>query len=150
MTKTEKAQLASLEATIEQLAREVMLERAMRRTAVVKPDLPPPRPGWTGMILTKGWMFNSYADEVGKACSSSVHHSLHGWDKTTSQRPLHLYSTELLALQALRHEAGEQSARRLAAIDKRIAEAGTPRRYPEAAEEPEGVDPNVKPSGVKS
>ena len=91
----------------------------MRRSPKIERDVPiPERFG----ELSRGWDYNAYQGvKVEKACSSSIHHGS-GWEKTTSQRPTRLYSTEALALRAGRHIFAEQCADRLALIDARIAE----------------------------
>lgn len=70
--------------------------------------------------LTRGWDFNSHTQQVYKACSSAVSHG-HGWEKTNSQRPVRLFSTEILAMKALRNAVYAEMVRRLADIDMKIA-----------------------------
>ncbi len=83
-------------------------------------DLPPPN--HHDKELSKGWDVNHYRGVSGgvyKACSSSIHHG-EGWAKTTTQKPAHLFSTELLATQALRAHFVKEYREKLAALDKRI------------------------------
>lgn len=98
-------------------------ERAMRIAQALRwtgptpaPDVAPPDTHG----LTTGYMFNVYAQYVEVACSSSVSHAIGRTDRTTSQRPLHLYSTRLLALRALRAESERKFAEQLAKIDEQI------------------------------
>lgn len=51
---------------------------------------------------------------------STVGHSRTRTDKTQSQRSIWLYSTELLATQALRYEVEQEQMQVLASIDKKI------------------------------
>ena len=89
-------------------------------------DLPPPE-GFRE--LSKGWDFNVHrvmnrwgsSSAVFKACSSCVHHG-EGWERTCTQRPVHLFSTERLAWMALRSAVLQQYGETLHAIEKRIAE----------------------------
>jgi hypothetical protein len=124
MPRVTKALKAAQEAEARRIA-DIELDaaksRSMHRTPKVDRDLPPP----ASSSLTKGWDINSYIGggspigSIFKACSSSVGHG-YEWDKTSSQKPRHLYSTELLAAQALRHELAEQFAEVLVKCDKRI------------------------------
>lgn len=112
-------------AAFEQLKHELRLAKALSWTQPIAPDLQPPSTQERGDRLVKGWLFNAYSngysgDKTAIACTSSIHHSWGNNDKTTTQGPRHLFSTELRALQALRHEVELQCARRLASIDERI------------------------------
>ncbi len=96
---------------------------SMHRSAPVPQDLPPPN-GFKD--LTRGWSYSDYiswegAGKIYKACSSSVYHG-DGWEKTSTQNPLSMYSTELLATKALRHALAETFAEWLVKWDARIAE----------------------------
>lgn len=103
MNKKEKALLESLK-----------VENSLRFTAEILPDVPPP----DGCAeLTKGYLFNEYSLRVEKACSSSIYHSTGRDDKTTSQGTRELFSTELLALKAMRHVIELKCARELRAVD---------------------------------
>lgn len=115
MTKKEQQRLADLE----QQLREA---KAFRFTEAVATDRPPP-PSFDSLV--KGFTFNDYNDEISKACTSSNSHCPYSDEETTSQRPLHLYSTQLLALRALRHQVELKCAKRLAEIDRRIASAAS-------------------------
>lgn len=103
-------------------------ERALRAEAdlrdepIPERDILPPPTGSPSHILSKGWQINRHrgvGSGVFKACSSSIYHG-EGWEKTTSQQPIHLYSTELLATQALRAAFVEEHRKTIAAIDRRI------------------------------
>lgn len=116
MTKAEKAERDAL-------IRDLEMERAMRRSKQVERDLPPPKNG-----VTHGWDFNSYSNgEAYKATSSSVYHRNREWVESDirggwSQGTRTLFSTELLATKAMRHEIAERYAESLRKIDARIAE----------------------------
>ena len=73
---------------------EVTLHKAMFVSDLIEPDVPPPL---GGEPMTTGWTYNEHSIRVLPACSSSVAHGLDQTDKTTSQRPLALYSTRGLA-----------------------------------------------------
>lgn len=96
---------------------------ALRTTADVAADVPPPASGRAG--LSVGWMLlgeRSDSARVEVACSSSVHHGVGRQDRTTSQGARHLYSSELLALKALRREVEKDCADRLRRVDRMIEE----------------------------
>ncbi len=128
MNKAEKQRMADLE---EQL----FLARAWRQTEDVEPDLLPPKV-WDA--LSRGWEFKTHGwgnhgdGDVSRACSSSISNGA-GWEKTTSQRPMKLYSTRLLALRALRRAHEKKTEKVLATIDKWISEEiASPTPGPEA------------------
>lgn len=120
---TKKAQAVRLQA--EEAAR--MREEEARTRAALHwtepappPDVMPP----TGVFaLSTGYTFNVHAQRVDVACSSSISHSVGRTDRTTTQEPKRLYSTRLLALQALRNAMEWRFAEQLAKIDKQIEDA---------------------------
>lgn len=126
MNKAEKAalEMAQNEAWIAYALRWSDLKR-------IDPDVPPPKPGGPSNALSFGWMFNSYSTAVVMACSSSISHGVSSQgdkeppSRTTTQGARHLYSTEVLALKAMRQEMERKFASSLAAVDRRIAEAST-------------------------
>jgi hypothetical protein len=111
MNKKEQAQVEAMKTKLMRLA-------AFRMTSPVERDLDPPA-AFSGEIVN-GWDYNVYWGVVLKACSSSIHHSLGNWDKTTSQNSRRLFSTKMLALKALRYETEQQCMTKLAAIDRAI------------------------------
>lgn len=104
MTKAEKARVEDLETRL-----------ALRFTEPVCKDVPPPKDG--GIYL--GWSYNAYSNRVYKTCSSVIYHG-DGWENTNAQQPIHQYSTEIRALQALRNAVELECAKRLRAIDLKI------------------------------
>lgn len=97
-------------------------EAELRDEPTPELDVPPPPSSSPTGTLSKGWAINRHRGigaGVFKACSSYVHHG-EGWDKTTTQQPIHLYSTELRATQALRAEFVAEHRKNIAAIDRRI------------------------------
>ncbi len=112
--------------TKKELARyeEALTASALRTTGDVSPDVPPPAHSFDG-ALTKGWAIvgarSDYA-RVDVACSSSVYHAVGRTDQTTTQEPIWLYSTKLLALKALRRVLEKQAAAMLRRIDKQVEE----------------------------
>lgn len=113
-----KKELAEFEA----LKRQAAVNRALRWTKPVARDLPPPE---KFSETTHGFDFNTYNASVFPAWSSSVTHGTGIYDKKTrsaSQNCCSLFSTEVLALRALRHALENEAAKKLADIDARIAE----------------------------
>lgn len=85
------------------------------------PDVPPPV--GSGNQLTTGYVYNEYAESVAEACSSSYNHAIGRTDRTTSQRPISLFSTRERALRALRNALERRAAEMLARIDGQIEQA---------------------------
>ncbi len=111
MNKTEKAELDSIKL-------ECILAKALHMTEPVLPDIPPPK---NHEPLTVGWVFNEHNMAVYTACSSSIGHGIGDTDKTTSHRPLSLYSTQELAYRGLRAVLERKFAGSLLKIDKQIS-----------------------------
>lgn len=101
----------------------IRLLSALRWTQVVETDVAIPGSYST---LAKGWLFNTHYLIAERSCSSSVYHAYGRDDKTTSQNPRRLYSTQLLALKACRNAVELESAKRLATLDAAIAALETP------------------------
>lgn len=120
MTKKEQA-------AFDQMKRELRIKGALRWTSPVVPDVPIPK-GWGD--LSKGYIpvgVDSYSGvSIEIACTSSDFHAIRRNDKTTSQRPLRLYSTKLLALMAARTETEQSCAEKLAKIDEQIEAESRP------------------------
>ena len=122
-----KAEKAALELAQNELA----VAYALRWSDLkrIEPDVPPPKTGSSLDALSVGWTYNSYSGCVMPACSSSIDHAIgRAGDKTppkktTSQHAISLYSTEVLALKALRQAMEHKFATSLAAVDRLIAEA---------------------------
>lgn len=122
LPKWAQAHIAELEKRI------THLEGIPDRTPKVERDLPPPD-SYNGM--TRGWDFNTHALKNGsawrgscvdKCCSSSLYHGF-GWEKTSSQRPLHLFSTERRAWLAAKSDFIKWAAETVQYCDKQIAAA---------------------------
>ena len=113
MNKKEKLYVAELE-------QKLAILEANKTTHKIPADIPPPSPSERGFPLTVGWVFNPHSMVVSKGCSSTVGHSRTRTDKTQSQRPIWLYSTELLATRALRYELEQAQLEVLSNIDKKI------------------------------
>ena len=96
---------------------EVTLHKAMFVSDLIEPDVPPPL---GGEPMTTGWTYNEHSIRVLPACSSSISHGLDQTDKTTSQRPLALYSTRALAYKALRGVLSRRYALHLLLLDRHI------------------------------
>ena len=119
VTKAEQAEAVKAAA-----AYEALIAQALRWTAPVEADVPPPARGEGG--LKTGYMYNVYSAAVFVACSSSNGHGVGSWTSTTTQGARALYSTRERALRALRAELERECAKRLAAVDRAIETAQRP------------------------
>ena len=111
MAKNKKEQ-AAFDAAVELAG----MAKAMRFTDEVKPDIIP-----TGTDKVWGWTFNSYTGAVSKVWSNC--NSNGGGNCIASQGSISLYSSEVLALQALRDSLELKCANDLLRTDKRIKDA---------------------------
>ncbi len=94
---------------------------AMHPTAKVEPDVPPPINGSGIDKLSVGFLpLGVDHPRVEPACSSSCFHGVGSQTKTTSQRPVALYSTEILAWKAARNRVEEKCMDDLRRIDRII------------------------------
>ena len=112
MTKAEKAILTELK-------KELMLYKAFTRTPKVEPDVLPPEEWDT---LNKGWVILLHAKDVTEGCTSKHNHNMWGNTHTTSKGAISLYSTELLALKALRNALELEFMKTVSSLDARILE----------------------------
>jgi len=119
VTKAEKAEEVKAVA-----AYEALIAQALRWTAPIAPDVPPPARGEGG--LTTGYMYNTYGAVVVVACSSGYSHGVGSCTSTTTQGARALYSTRERALRALRAELERDCAKRLAGVDSAIEAAQRP------------------------
>lgn len=123
LPKWAQARITELEVRVAEL-------EGIKKPEKIVRDLPPPK-HFEKPELTKGWDFNDYRllatnsceTAVFKACSSSVHHGT-GWERTTSQAPAHLFSTEVLAWKGLRASLMKQFGEKVAFVDRKIRELG--------------------------
>lgn len=116
MNKKEQAELA-------QAKLDAMINRALRWTDPVQPDLMPPKP-ISGEQDIRGYVYNTHNMRVDPAWSSSAYHSIGSHERKNyhaSQGACQLYSTRLLALRALRSAKEIEVAKQLANIDMLIA-----------------------------
>ena len=114
MTKKEKAEMQTALDRAETLA-------ALRWTAPVQRDVGVSEDGYS-----EGWDYNSYKKEVFCGWSSSFSHGTGpapeaGRHRSASQGARHLYSTQALALAAMRHDIEQKAAADLLKIDRQIA-----------------------------
>lgn len=121
MTKKERAEFDALLDKANTLA-------ALRWTAPVAPDVPPPRTGSGSLGFTEGWTFNAHSMIVERAWSEAVSHGKGPYPgrspyRSACQSGQSLYSTELMALAALRHALELSAASALKRVDARMAEA---------------------------
>ena len=87
---------------------------ALRHYPAVMPDIMPPSAFGE---IRNGYTYNSYSGTICKACTSSISHNIGEWDKTTSQKPIKLYSTEKLAYEAMLHDMAMMFARKLRLVE---------------------------------
>ena len=117
----------------EQAAMNAAIDRAdtlaaLRWTAPVRRDVGIPETGYS-----QGWDYNAYTQIVFHGWSGPVSHgkgpaSEAGKYRSASQQPRRYYSTQALALAAMRHEIEQKAAADLLKIDRQIAalqESGT-------------------------
>lgn len=113
------------QAAMEELQTKLRLAMAFRRTEPVEPDIPVPKYG----EQTSGWQYIAYSKRVCRAGSKS-HGHWRGMDgevaapteMSWSQRGIPLYSTELLALKALRYAVESQAEVELEKLDRLISQ----------------------------
>lgn len=101
---------------------ELKTQLALRWTQGQKADVAPPASS-SGSQLSIGFAIRGERGDypsIEEACSSSVSHGIGRADKTTTQHPIWLYSTKLLALKALRHSVERRCAAMLRKIDAMI------------------------------
>lgn len=117
MSKKEKAE-------VEELIRLANTLAALRWTVHVKPDIPQPD---SYNLETQGWAYMASAyyggDKVSQAWSTNCSHGPGNSRSSGSQGAIDLFSTELLALKALRHVVEKECAARLYRIDRMIEKA---------------------------
>lgn len=101
-----------------ELVEDLYVRLALRFTDTIELDVEIPES--FSPNLSKGFMMNEYSFLVTKACSSSIGHSVHGDEKTTSQKGIKLYSTKLRALKAMRNAIELKCAKELRKIDVMI------------------------------
>lgn len=115
MTKKERAEMEAAILRAETLA-------ALRWTGPVARDLPPPSPGGNE-AYTQGWDFNAYTLSADEWWSGPVTHGRGRADRRTSasQSGRALFSTQRLALAALRHAVEMKAAADLLKVDRLLA-----------------------------
>lgn len=118
MTKRDQA---LMQATLDQ----ALLLGALRWSSEVKPDVRAP----DGEGYTEGWSFNVFSGAVEQGWSSKTTHGSGAAPKagsramTASQGCQDLFSSEVRALEALRHALEVECAQRLLAVDRRLTKA---------------------------
>lgn len=116
MNKKEKAAMQAAIDSAETLA-------ALRWTSPVQRDVDVPKDGYS-----QGWDYNAWTKTVFIGWSSAVSHGAGAAPKVGTcgsgcQLPRRYYSTETLALAAMRHEIEQKAAADLLKIDRQIAAA---------------------------
>jgi hypothetical protein len=115
MTKKEQAAMQAAIDRAETLA-------ALRWTNPVSPDVGIPETGYS-----QGWDYNAYTGDVYLGWSGRVSHGTGAAPEARSylsgiQNPRRYYSTQALALAAMRHEIEIKAAGNLLKIDRQIAD----------------------------
>lgn len=114
MTKKEQAEMRAAIDRADTLA-------ALRWTSPVQRDVSVPEKGYS-----EGWDYNAYNKTVFREWSSRISHGTgpapeEGRHRSANQGARRLYSTEALALAAMRHEIEQNAAADLLKIDRQIA-----------------------------
>lgn len=115
MTKAEKAAVDALK--VELALRWPRYEMPARLAYPERKGDYGPRP------LVIGWWMNAYNGEADQGCTDGMYHSRRSTTKTDTQTAGVFWPTKLDALKAMRIEMSKDYARKLAAVDARIAEA---------------------------
>ena len=94
---------------------------ALRWTAPVQQDVDVPKDGYS-----EGWDYNAWKQEVfigwSTICSHGTGHAPEvGKHRSGRQQPRRYYSTQALALAAMRHQIEQKAAADLLKIDRQIA-----------------------------
>jgi hypothetical protein len=114
MTKKEQAEMKAAIDRADTLA-------ALRWTNPVRRDVDVPKDGYS-----EGWDYNAWTREAFMGWSDTISHGKGpapeaGKHRSGSQQPRRMYSTEALALAAMRHEIEQKAAAYLLKIDRQIA-----------------------------
>ena len=123
MTKKERTEMQAAKTEMQAAINRAEALAALRWTAPVRPDLDVPENGYS-----KGWDYNSYSQCVFTSWSGRVSHGTGPAPteenyRTGTQGARRLYSTQALALAAMRHEIELKAAADLLKIDRQIAAA---------------------------
>ena len=114
MTKKEQAELDGLRS-------QLVLLNAFHFTPKVEPDIAVPT-NFSHCVLR--WSFNAHASRTYPSWSKAVAHGEgHEHTRHGAQDGIRQYSSQVLALKALRHALEQKFASELAAVDARIAKA---------------------------
>jgi len=103
---------------------EIKTKLALRFYPEVQPDVDIPSSYNEG--IKNGWLYNECSMRVEKACTSSTTHSCWGWDKTTTQNPRKLYSTEKKAYEALLCAMAKKFALEMRSVERRMENCDIP------------------------
>ena len=107
---------------------------ALRWTASVLPDVPPPKTGTKFDSFSSGWTYNVSGMWVKPAWSSTISHGIGASHPepqrcSSSQGAMNLYSSKLRALRALRHAVERDAAIKLRRIDMLIEDEEAQEAY---------------------
>jgi hypothetical protein len=124
MTKKEKAEMQTAKSEMQAAINRAEALAALRWTAPVRPDLDVPEKGYS-----EGWDYNSYSQSwhcVFTSWSGPVSHGTgpaptEGNYSSATKGARRLFSTEALALAAMRHDIELKAAADLLKIDRQIA-----------------------------
>ena len=121
MTKKDQAEMQAAQAAMKAAIDRADTLAALRWTAPVRRDVGVPKDGYS-----EGWDYNAWTREVFTGWSGTVSHGKGpapeaGEHRSGSQQPRRYYSTQALALAAMRHEIEQKAAADLLKIDRQIA-----------------------------
>ena len=128
MTKKDQAEMQAAQAAMQVAIDRADTLAALRWTAPVRRDVDVPKDGYS-----EGWDYNAWTREVFIGWSTTVLHGTGpapevGKHRSGTQQPRRYYSTQALALAAMRYEIEQKAAADLLKIDRKIAalqESGT-------------------------
>lgn len=121
MTNKDQAAMQAAQAAMQAAIDRADTLAALRWTAPVRRDVDVPKDGYS-----EGWDYNAWKQEVFTGWSGTVSHGTGpapevGKHRSGSQQPRRYYSTQALALAAMRHEIEQKAAADLLKIDRQIA-----------------------------
>ena len=119
LNKKEKAHLESIESALKYQKQLTETVGSLIQPKIDPDVLPPSVDGGFGK-LSFGWLYNSFSKIARKSCSSSISHCFGGTERTTTQGALAMYSSEALAMKAMRAEVAARMLDEIVKIDERI------------------------------
>jgi hypothetical protein len=121
MTKKDQAEMKAAQEALKVAINRADTLAALRWTAPVRRDVDVPKDGYS-----EGWDYNAWTRDVFIGWSTNISHGTGpapevGKHRSGAQQPRRYYSTQALALAAMRHEIEQKAAADLLKIDRQIA-----------------------------